>query len=121
MKHELWYDEENEIIHLTFKSDLLTSHISEIKGKLLELAEGKTHRQAIFHLSGVYKVENRETREQANLALKEANITDLAIVGGNAANRMIAKVLLKTGALKTKGDFFRTEEDAIKWIKSKRQ
>jgi hypothetical protein len=84
------------------------------------MLDGKPYRQMLIRISSVYKVENRETRELSNKALEKAAITDVAFVGGSAANRIIAKVLIKTGAVKTKGEFFKNEEDAINWIKSKR-
>jgi hypothetical protein len=47
-------------------------------------------------------------------------MTEVAFVGGSAANRMIARVLIKTGIVKIKGDFFKTYDEAIEWLKSKR-
>ena len=120
MKHKIWYDNDRGILFLEFKSDYLQSDVPIIRGKMIELLDGKPYRQMVIEMSKTHKVENRKTRELSNQAMKDAKITDAAFVGGSAANRMIAKVLLKTGALKTKGDFFKTKEDALKWILSKR-
>jgi len=43
----------------------------------------------------------------------------VALVGLSAAVRMIARVILKTGTVKLKGEFFKDQEEAIKWLKSK--
>jgi hypothetical protein len=120
MKHNLWYDSSNELVFLEFTSDYLLDDVEPIKAKIQELLDGKPYRQLIIRMSDIAKVENRETREKSNQALKEAGVTDVAFVGGNAANRMIAKVLLKTGAIKTQGDFFKTTEDAVNWLKRRR-
>ena len=48
------------------------------------------------------------------------NLSEMAFVGLSAANRMIAKVLMKTGKSPINGDFFKNYEDAVKWLKSKR-
>lgn len=52
--------------------------------------------------------------------LSKINVSNVAFVGGNAANRMIAKVLIKTGMIKLSGDFFKDYEEAIIWLKTKR-
>lgn len=120
MDHKIWYDQDDEIIHLEFTRDYLTTDVPFIQEKLIEFGEGKRYKQMVIQISKTSKVENRETRELSNQALSIAQITDVAFIGGSAANRMIAKVLLKTGSLKTNGNFFKTVEEGINWIKSKR-
>lgn len=120
MEHKLWYDSSNELARLDFMSDFLLSDVAVIKEKLGGMLEGKPFRQIIIQMSDTGKVENRETREQSNKALKEAGITDIAFVGGSAANRMIAKVLVKTGVVNIQGEFFKNVEEAVMWLKSKR-
>lgn len=121
MDHKIWYEKDDEIIRLEFTRDYLTSDVPQIKEKILELAEGKRYKQMVIEISKTSKVESRETRELSNKILAEAQITDIAFIGGSAANRMIAKVLLKTGAVKINGDFFKTLDDGINWIKNRRQ
>ena len=113
MKHKMWYDTNLEILFLEFTSDYIKTDVPEIEKKIAEMLDGKPYRQMLIRISNVYKVENRETRELSNKALEKAGISEVAFVGGSAANRIIAKVLIKTGAVKTKGEFFKTEEDAI--------
>ena len=120
MRHDMWYDEENEVIHLDFQGDFIREDVPEIRQRLFELYEGKPRRQLICYIHKTAKVEDRETREQSNKAMIDAQVEYVAFVGGSAANRMIAKVLLKTGAIKTKGDFFKTKESGLAWLKSKR-
>jgi hypothetical protein len=68
-----------------------------------------------------YKIENRETREAISSAMSTLGEHEVAFVGFSAATRMITKVLLKTGIAKFNGDFFKTKEEAITWLKSKRK
>lgn len=119
MNHKLWYDPEMQVIHLKFEGDYLTSDIEHIREGLIKLVDGIPYRQMCIHINSS-KVENRETREKSNDLLKDFNITHVSFIGGSAANRMIAKVMLKTGTLKTKGDFFKAEEEGIKWLLSNR-
>lgn len=120
MEHNMWYDQNNQIIHLEFTKDFVTADIEPIRTKLFELSKDKPYRQMVVEISKTSKVENRETREQANQVLTEVDVTHVAFIGGSAANRMIAKVLLKTGTIKTKGNFFKTVDEGINWILSKR-
>lgn len=120
MNHKLWYDEKTNVIYMESFGDLIESDIPEIKSTISDLVEGKKYRQMIVKLSTEYKVENRKTRELASKSFNDAGISEIAIVGGSAANRMVARVLIKTGAMKNQGQFFKTTDEAIKWLQSKR-
>lgn len=120
MRHKIWYDEKDELLYLEFLDDYLRTDVEPILDRLNKMLEGKPYRQVIIKMSDTHKVENRATREASNIGMQNSNVTEVAFVGGSAANRMIARVLLKTGIVKLKGDFFKNYEDAIKWLKSKR-
>ena len=120
MKHNIWYDDQNDVAFLEFTSNYRQQDVEPILAKLKQLFSGKKLKQLIIIMSSTYKVENRETRELSNKGLSELGVTHIGFVGGSAANRMIARVLIKTGILKIDGDFFREKEEAIKWLKSKR-
>jgi len=120
MEHELKYDEKNKIVILSFKYHFLYNDVEPLFLKVKEMLEGKEIRQLLVVMSDRHNVENRETREATSEQLSKLNISEVAFVGGNATNRMIARVLLKTGIVKLNGDFFKTDEEAIEWLKSKR-
>jgi len=116
----MWYNEEHELLQLKIANVFTKSDVSEMRDNLFTMLEGKPYRQLIVTLEKSAKVEDRETRSNINQALVDADISDVVFIGGGAANRMIAKVLLKTGVIKTKGDFFKEEEEGIKWLKNRR-
>jgi hypothetical protein len=120
MEHELKYDEENAIGVLIFKNHFLQKEVDPIFIEVKNMFENKPYRQLLVVMSDTHNVENRDTREATSEQLSKLKITEVAFVGGSAANRMIARVLIKTGLIKINGDFFKTYEDAIKWLKSKR-
>jgi hypothetical protein len=120
MDHKMWYDDKEDLLFLEFTRDYLLSDVKDIKQNITKLLDAKPYRQMVIVISNTHKIENRETREQSNQVIYDTNISEVAFIGGNAANRMMAKVLLKTGALKTKGDFFKNTEDAVNWLKNKR-
>jgi len=120
MLHELMYDEKNDIVVLAFKFHFLHKDVDPLFLKVKEMLEGKQIRQMLVVMSERHNVENRETREATSEQLSKLNISEVAFVGGNATNRMIARVLLKTGIVKLNGDFFKNYDEAINWLKSKR-
>jgi len=120
MKHKIWYQEDDQITYLEFVGDLLKVDVDPVFIEVNKVLTGKPYRQLIIKMSKVHKVENRETRELSNEGLRKMNLTEVAFVGGSASNRMIAKVLIKTGVIKINGNFFKTYEEATEWLKSKR-
>jgi len=121
MEHELKYDEQNEVVVLTSYADLKLIDIDPLSKNLKIILEGKKFRQLVSNISDVYVVENRETREALAEALSKLSLSEVAFVGGSAYNRIMAKILIKTGIVKLNGDFFKTYDEATEWLKSKRK
>lgn len=121
MDHELKYDEQNEVIVLSSNANLRLIDIEPLYANLQTILEGKKYQQLVSMMSDVYVVENRETREALAETLSKLNLSEIAFVGGSAYNRMIAKVLIKTGIVKLKGNFFKNYDEATDWLKSKRK
>ena len=121
MEHEFTYDEQNEVAILSSNADLVITDIEPLYNRLLQILEDKKYRQLISVISDVYVVDNRETREALAEALSKLNLTEVAFVGGSAYNRIMAKILIKTGIVKLNGDFFKTYDEAIVWLKSRRK
>ena len=120
MVHELKYDEENQVAVLKFNDHFRFADVEPIFAETQIALNNKPYRQLVVVMSDIYTVENRETREATAEELSKMKMTEVAFVGGSAANRMIARVLIKTGIVKIKGDFFKTYDEAIEWLKSKR-
>ena len=121
MEHELKYDEQNEVVVLSSNANIRLTDIQPLAANLKILLDGKKYRQLVSMISDVYIVENRETREALAEALSKLNLSEVAFVGGSAYNRIMAKVLIKTGIVKLNGDFFKSYDEAIEWLKSKRK
>jgi hypothetical protein len=120
MEHEIWFDDEHQLVQIKIKGDYTTEETLYHGRKCIELLEGKPYRQIIVDLRDFKNMESRETRSASNKMLNQAGITDVAYVGANAAARMIAKVLMKLGSLKADSDFFKDFNEAVKWIKKRR-
>ena len=121
MEHKIWFDDEHQLIQIKIKGEYTTEETLYHGKKCIELLEGKPFRQMIVDLREFTNMESRETRSASNKMLNQAGITDVAYVGANAAARMIAKVLMKLGSLKAEADFFKDFNEAVKWIKKRRE
>lgn len=120
MEHKIWYDGDENILHIKISDYFLEREVDLVKVKLAEYLDGRPIKQSIIHL-GNAELENRATRHKSLESLIEIGITDIAFVGGSTASRIVGKVLLKTGKGKFDGDFFSDEKDAIEWLISKRK
>jgi hypothetical protein len=124
MKHEIKYDEKDQIAVLIFNDTYRLEEVEPAFEVLKSVLEGKPYKQLLVtvgeEVKNSFQLENRETREAVAYGLANSDISNIAFVGGTAAIRMIAKVLLKTGIVKVNGDFFKTWEDGVNWLKSKR-
>jgi len=121
MEHKIWFDEGKQVLHLKIKGDFTTEDALNFGKKYNELLEGKPYRQIIVDLREGGNMESRETRSITNDMLNKAGITEVAYVGASAANRLIAKVLMKLGSLKAESDFFKEFNDSFTWIEKRRK
>ena len=120
MEHKTWYDEQHGILRLQVVGEYSSQEARDLGKTWNELLQGKPYRQLVVDLSQAGRMESRETRKIQNDCLKEAEITDIVFVGASSATRMIAKVLVKLSSLNAYTEFFRTNDEAIKWIKDRR-
>jgi hypothetical protein len=120
MVHEVFFDQENEVIVLKLNSDFHYVEVAQVLSEIGAALEGKRYRQGLVLMSEKHTIENREAREAISNGMSKMQVSAVAFVGLSGATRMIAKVLLKTGMSKIKGDFFKTKEEAIEWLKGKR-
>ena len=121
MKHQVWYDKQNEILRLQVVDFFSTQESREIGQLYPDQLKERPYKQLVVDLSQAGEMENRETRKIQNESLKQAGITDVAYVGASAATRMIAKVLMKLGSLNAKSEFFKSDDKAIKWLRDQRR
>ena len=119
MEHKVYYDQENDVCCLELNGMYHTADAEQIKQELINIFKDQENKQLLILMSSDNKIENREARQKAMEAM-QVGISEAAFVGGLSNNRILAKVLLKASGIKINGDFFKTKEDAIKWLKSKR-
>jgi len=120
MEHKVWYDDELKVVRLDMVGIFSTEDARFMGKKFIELLEGKPYRQVVIDLKAFKNMENRETRSVSSEVLNQAGITHVAAIGANATARMIAKILLKLGTMKSDLELFGTFESGVKWIEKNR-
>ena len=121
MEHKAWYDEENELLRVKVVGPYSTDDALAMGKFGQELLEGKPYRQLIVDLTASTTMEGRETRKIQNRILAELGITDVAYVGAKAFVRVFAKVMMKLGSLDAATDFFKADDEALRWLKDQRR
>ncbi len=121
MKHKIKYNDQDEVLHLEIIGPYFKEEALEIGESFNDYFKGKPYRQLVVDLREAGKMESRETRKITKDIIDEANISDVAFIGANAAPRMIAKVLMKLGKQKAKSNFLKNYDEAIKWLKNRRK
>jgi hypothetical protein len=121
MKHTILYDEEHQMVLQAIIGFFTTEETRLMSSQYDALLDGKPYRQLIVDLRKAGKMESRETRSLTNQLLNESKFTDVVFVGATAAQRMIAKVLMKLGSLKAESNFVKDIDGAINWLKNRRK
>lgn len=120
MKHKIWYDQDNEVLRQQVIGEYSSQEARESGAEYSNGLEEKPYRHLIVDLSQAGKMQDRQTRKITNESLENADISAVAFVGATAATRMIAKVLMKLGSSRIATDFFKTDEEALAWLKNQR-
>ena len=120
MKHTIHYDDKHHTLLQTINGYFTTEDTRQFSPLYHKLLEGKPNRHLVVDLRNAGKMENRETRQETNKILNEAKITQVVFVGANAAQRMIAKVLMKLGSLNAESNFVKDMDEAYQWLEKRR-
>lgn len=119
MKHIIEYREKDQFVFMRFDGDLILADVEDIKERAGIELKKSPYMQILLEMTSE-KVENRQTRIEVTKALRDLQVKQIVFIGGSAVNRMIARVLLKTGIMKLEGDIFSDYDKAVTWLKGKR-
>lgn len=116
MKNEVFLDED-KIIHVVSIGDQSAEEMIEVRKAVLELGK---------EVPGKIKVLNDLTqmgkslpgsRTEAVKYIKLEEVSKVALFGASAFNRIIASFIIRASGMGKKVKYFKTETDALKWLK----
>jgi len=118
MNYKVWFDEKNGILRVDMFQTLVEEDIHEIVPMVEKEFEGRQHQYILADLS---KSTSDPISQSARKAFKKytdsMNYDRIAVIGLNPATRMIAKIVLGIIGKSDVSKFFKTDEEAITWLK----
>ncbi len=118
MKYKVWHDETHNVIRFSQTQSLDVDDIRKVSLLIENLASETGIKCMLIDLS---QGPSATLDKQARQALKESAMPDvfdrIAIFGANPAMRMIAKVIFKITGSSDSTQFFKTEAQALVWLK----
>lgn len=117
---DMWFDEKNEALHLSFTEVWDENDVPELFKRIRAHFEGRKERNIVGDLS--HAAPQSYSRQMRKMVAEEAaalSLDKVAILGANNVLRMMAKILLAVIGNKWSAEtkFFDSEADALAWIK----
>ncbi|MBN2246782.1 MAG: STAS/SEC14 domain-containing protein [Candidatus Aminicenantes bacterium] len=125
MQHKVSYDEKNELVRIDVIGGIDEGDPEEMNQKFLKNVEGKPYKQLLIDLRESDPTGgHNERRKELYDAVADAGFEDVALFGTTSATRLVVKVIIKLGTMgkrKMNIEFFKTEEEAVNWLKEQRK
>jgi hypothetical protein len=121
MNYNLWYDETVESIYIKLFGMLTEGDVHEMMAKIEELYEGKPRRYALIDLTEAQggfldKSARRAFREYA----PKMQQGKMAVVGAKPVTQILAKAAIAALGSLNMTRFFKTEAEALAWLKGEK-
>lgn len=120
MNYKLWYDAERKIIYLkTFKT-MTAEDVHQLMAQAAEEFEGKEADFSLIDMTDAGTEHlGKDTRDAFKQYADSLEYKKIAIVGANPVTRMLARVALAVTGKSKIARFFKTEAQALEWLKGK--
>lgn len=119
--YKLWYDEDLGALRMTDYAPLTAEDAGVVLPLVNEMLKHKPHRYMVVDVSGIpaHQMIDKESRQAFRDASDPQDFEKVAIFGASPAMRMVAKVVLTVTGVSKITRFFKTEQEAVAWIKEK--
>jgi len=120
MKHEVYLDREKNIIILRIKGHYSLQDAMETAYKMDELGKNK---KTILVLADMREAQNKldkDVRVYMKELSKRMKMEKFAMIVTNPAVRIVGKIVIATMRNAKGSAFFKTEEEAIHWLKGEK-
>ncbi|NLI97729.1 STAS/SEC14 domain-containing protein [bacterium] len=121
MNYEMRFDEKRGVLYVKTLAMLEKADVDEILPKVAECFEGKEHRYILGDLSqNPSGLLSKDARNAFKENAKYLDVEKIAIIGANPSIRMIAKIALTIMGSSNIAKFFKTEDEALAWLKEEK-
>lgn len=123
MKHEVCFNEEQDVLYVRFIGELEKQGYYEIVNHVSSLPEEKRSRIIVDISAANAQIWDRKVRQMFAEESRKIPGDRIAIIGASPTLRMMAQMIIASAKKTTTGTeykFFKTEEEAIVWLKEKK-
>ncbi|MBN2379294.1 STAS/SEC14 domain-containing protein [candidate division WOR-3 bacterium] len=117
MKHELYFDEENDLIVLRIKGPFNLQDAMETTDKMDELGKNKRTILVMADLREAPPYLDKDVRKLMKDLSMRMKMEKFAMIVTNPAVRIIGKIVIATMGNAKGSAFFKTESEALAWLK----
>jgi hypothetical protein len=117
-KFRVWYNDEAGALYIQTFERLNKEDVGDVMTAVDREFEGKDQRYVIVDLSrGSSDMVDKEARRAFRESARPEDFEKVAVFGASPAVRMLAKVIFVVTGVSNKTRFFKTEADALAWLK----
>jgi hypothetical protein len=120
VKHELFFDEEKNVIVLRVKGSFNIQDAIETTDKMDELGKNKKRILVLADLREAPPNLDKDVRQLMKDLSKRMKMEKFAMIVTNPAVRIIGKIVIATMGNAKGSAFFKTEEEALQWLKGEK-
>jgi hypothetical protein len=117
MNHEVRFDEKQYILHVRFVEEVTPEEYREVSQHILSMPEAKRQRILIDVSEASMPKWSREVRQALAESTDTPVNTRTAVIGISPALRVLSKAIIRVAGKHSETRFFKTEEEAIRWLK----
>lgn len=118
MNYALWFDDKKGVLYIRTTGMLSKPDIDMVTVDLEKGFEGKTERLVLVDVSeSPVNLIDRDARRALRASGSVINFDKIALVGAVPTTRMIAKIAMGIIGKSDVTKFFKTEEEALRWLK----
>lgn len=118
VRHKVYYDDENGVARIIHYDAIYSDDAREMVDTLETLLEGKSPRLLLDDSSRVSASKmDKETRGIFMGAGDKLGIDRVAVFGADPMTRMLSKIIFTIAGKIDSTKYFKTEEDALRWLK----
>ncbi|MBN2381021.1 STAS/SEC14 domain-containing protein [candidate division WOR-3 bacterium] len=116
--YKLWFDYKRKVLCFKQYNPLTVKDVYEVQPLAHKMVEGSRHHLVLVDLTeGPTNMVDKEARRAFRETANPKDYDKVAIFGASAATRMLAKVVLAITGVSKIAQFFKTEQEAIEWLK----
>jgi len=116
--YRVWFNDDKNVVYFKLYRPLTVEEVYEVQPMVQGLVKNLERRLVLIDLTeGSTDMVGREARQAFRETANPKDFDKIAVFGASAAVRMLAKVVIAITGVSKISQFFKTEEEALTWLK----